>query len=106
MLKEVFLTSEQRATLQDLLGHYLPGNTAWIYGSRVNGRATPRSDLDMVVFASADQRRQMADLREALEESNLPFRVDLFAWDEVPESFKANIEKESVCLTAGDSLPG
>jgi hypothetical protein len=46
-------------------------------------------------------------LREALEESNLPFRVDLFAWDEVPESFKANIEKESVCLTENENFqPG
>ncbi|GHU16135.1 hypothetical protein FACS189441_8240 [Betaproteobacteria bacterium] len=98
-LAEVALTSEQCAILQGLLGDYLPGSAAWIYGSRVNGHATARSDLDMVVFASADQRRQISDLREALEESNLPFRVDLFSWDEAPESFKANIEKESVCLT-------
>ena len=45
-----------------------------------------------------EQRRQVGDLREVLEESNLPFRVDLFVWDEVPESFRERIEREHVVL--------
>ena len=40
----------------------------------------------------------MAELREALEESDLPFRVDLFVWDEVPEGFRKRIEVEQVAL--------
>ncbi|WP_052050906.1 nucleotidyltransferase family protein [Leptolyngbya sp. KIOST-1] len=66
---------------------YLPGTAVWAYGSRVKGTARPHSDLDLVVFASPQLRRAIPDLREAFEESDLPFRVDLFGWDELPESF-------------------
>ena len=40
----------------------------------------------------------MGHLREAFEESDLPFRVDLFVWDRIPEQFKAQIEAEHVEL--------
>ena len=35
-------------------------------------------------------------LREAFEESDLPFRVDFFVWDEIPEIFHENIKSEYV----------
>jgi predicted nucleotidyltransferase len=98
MTGDVAITPAQRDILQRLLDRYLPDCVTWIYGSRVTGRATSRSDLDMVVFADGKQR-QVSDLREALEESNLPFRVDLFIWDEIPESFRASIARHHVCFT-------
>jgi len=33
-----------------------------------------------------------------LEDSSLPFRIDIFAWNDIPEQFKKNIEKEHVVL--------
>ncbi len=69
-----------------------------MYGSRVKWTSRPQSDLDLVVFATPEQRRQVGDLREAFEESNLPFQVDLFVWDDVPESFRKLIEAEHVPL--------
>ena len=51
-----------------------------------------------MVFAKPEQRKQVSDLREAFEESNLPFRVDLFVWDEVPESFREQIEEKHVVI--------
>ena len=84
----IAITAEQRNTVLALLKRYLPGTTAWVYGSRAKGTSTSRSDLDLVVFSTPQQRRQVGDLREAFEESNLPFRVDLFVWDDVPCSFR------------------
>lgn len=81
-----------------LLGEHLPDVTVWVYGSRVNGKARPQSDTDMVVFSLPEQEPQVFDLKEAFEESDLPFRVDLFIWDDVPEKFKENIEQEHVVL--------
>ena len=52
----------------------------------------------MVVFAEQDQRDQVSNLKEAFEESHLPFRVDLFIWDEVPERFHKNIKNNHVVL--------
>ena len=92
------ITTEERQTVLGLLQRHLPGTAAWVYGSRVKWTSTPKSDLDIVVFATPEQRPQVGDLREAFEESNLPFRVDLFVWDGVPESFRGQIEAEHVAL--------
>ncbi len=93
------ITVEQRSLLLELFHRHLPGTAAWAYGSRVKWTSSPKSDLDLVVFAGSAQSRQVGDLREALEESDLPFRVDLFVWDEVPESFKEAISEEHAVLT-------
>ena len=45
-----------------------------------------------------EQNGRVSYLREALEESSLPFRVDLFVWDTVPEQFRKHIEAEHVVL--------
>ena len=100
MSDSLVISPVQRTIILDLLRSHLPNTTVWLYGSRANGTARPQSDLDMVVFASPDQSRQVADLREAFEESNLPFRVDLFVWDEMPAQFQRNIAAEHVVLVA------
>ena len=92
------ITAAQRKTVLALLSRYLPNTTAWVYGSRVKWAARPESDLDMVAFATPEQAGRVSALREAFEESNLPFRVDLFIWDEVPELFRKQIEAEHVVL--------
>ena len=88
----------ERTTIQRMLGRHLPGVTVWAYGSRVRWNARPQSDLDLVAFAPPEQRDAVLQLREAFEESSLPFTVDLLIWDELPESFHRNIEAEYVVL--------
>ena len=92
------ITYDQRKTLVSLLSRHLPDTEAWAYGSRVKGTARPASDLDVVVLTAPEQARAVSDLRESLEESSLPFRVDLFVWDELPESFREQIKREHVVL--------
>ena len=98
MTPSINVTAKQRETILSLLERHLPGTTAWVYGSRAKQTSRPASDLDLVVFATPEQSRRVGDLREAFEESNLPFRVDLFVWDEVPESFRESMESEHVVL--------
>ncbi len=93
------LSDRHLAEVRSLLERHLPGVEAWAYGSRVKGTARPWSDLDLVVFAEPDRQKAVTELREAFEESDLPFRVDLFVWDEIPDSFRENIRKEHVVLT-------
>ena len=98
MTGTIDLTPDQYRLIQGLLGLHLPGTPVWAYGSRVKGNSRPQSDLDLVVFASPGQKHGVAELREALAESSLPFRVDLFVWAEVPEEFRPGIEAEHVAL--------
>ena len=92
------ITPAHRKTILALLRQYLPGVLVWAYGSRVKWTSRPASDLDLVAFSKPEQSRQVAALEEAFEESSLPFRIDLHVWDEVPERFRSNIEKEFVVL--------
>ena len=103
--RAIDITVGQRKTVLALLERHLPNTAAWVYGSRVKWTSRPQSDMDLVVFATPKQRRQVSDLREAFEESNLPFRVDLFVWDEVPEPFRAQIEADHVVLDEGEEQP-
>ncbi len=96
--RPIDITADQRKTLLALLERHLPNTEAWVYGSRVKWTSRPQSDLDLVVFATPEQDRRVSDLREAFEESSLPFRVDLFVWDDVPEQFRKQIEAEHVVL--------
>ena len=100
--QNIDLTTEQRAAVLALLERHLPGTTAWVYGSRAKWTARPHSDLDLVVFATPEQHNQVGALREAFEESNLPFRVELFVWNTMPESFREQIEAEHAVLVEKD----
>ena len=106
--RPIDITAAQRKTVLVLLKRHLLNTTAWVYGSRVKWTARPQSDLDLVVFATPEQDRRVSELREAFEESNLPFRVDLFIWDAVPKQFREQIEAEHVVLVAKEeqAVPG
>ena len=92
------LSAGQRRTVLTLLSRYLPNTTVWAYGSRVKWTSHPASDLDLVAFVTPSQSTRVAELREAFDDSDLPFRVDLFVWDDVPKDFRKRIEAERVVL--------
>jgi len=51
---------------------------AWVFGSRATGHSRPFSDLDILITQPTTLGwRERADLTDALEASNLPFRVDV-----------------------------
>ncbi len=96
--RAIDIMAEDRKTVLSLLEQHLPGTPAWVYGSRAKWTSRPQSDLDLVVFPKPEQRQSVGDFREAFEESNLPFRVDLFVWNEVPDSFRSQIRADHVVL--------
>ncbi|MFI3291472.1 MAG: nucleotidyltransferase domain-containing protein [Opitutales bacterium] len=91
MQANIYLTDAELSLIKAMLNEFVPNTKAIAYGSRVNGNAKAYSDLDIAIFATKEQKVTIANLREALEESDLPFRVDLFIWDEIPPEFQAKI---------------
>ncbi len=96
MKKGIDLLQKHHLLIQSLIKKYLAGATVWVYGSRVKGTAQTHSDLDMIVFATEQQKLQVSDLQEAFDDSVLPFRVDLFVWNDVPKEFHKTIESEHI----------
>ena len=92
-LTDIDLRADEHREVVRLLQHHLPDTEVWAYGSRVKGAARPASDLDLAAFASAGQQEAVSRLREAFDESCLPFRVGLFVWDKVSGEFRGNIEE-------------
>ncbi len=92
------VTHEQLKQLLGLFERYLPATAVWAFGSRAKWTSRPDSDLDLVVFANAEQARQISALREAFDESSLPFRIDLLVWEDLPKSFHQNISAQYVVL--------
>lgn len=95
---DIILPPEQLQLVLSLTQAYLPGVEIWAYGSRVRGNPRRYSDLDLVAFAAHGQSSQVHNLREAFEESDLPIRVDLFLWDDLPDSFHHQIEQQYAVL--------
>lgn len=84
--------------LRDLLNKHLPNTQVWAFGSRVKWTSRPDSDLDLVVFTTKEQSRQVHNLKDALQESSLPFRVDVLVWDNIPDTFRENILQQYFVL--------
>ena len=98
------ISAEQHRILLDLIHQLLPNTSIWAFGSRVKWTTRSNSDLDLVAFATPQQAPQVSALKEAFEESNLPFRVDLLVWDKLPENFQRNIQEEYVVLVEGNNM--
>jgi uncharacterized protein len=92
MIDNIALTDQQTAEVCSILRSVLvqapleaplktPIRTtikAWVFGSRATGRARPYSDLDILISSPTPlDWRARADLQDAFEASNLPFRVDV-----------------------------
>jgi predicted nucleotidyltransferase len=91
---------QSKRLLLSLIAQFLPGVTVWAFGSRVTAKSRPASDLDLVVFSTQAQHPDVLALRETLDESDLPFRVDILEWDVLPENFQQNIAWEHTVLAA------
>lgn len=87
----IAIKPEEARILHSLLQTYVPDAEVRAFGSRVRGTARSSSDLDLVVLATPEQVACVEGLKEAFEQSDLPFRVDCHVWSELPKSFQSII---------------
>ena len=83
--------------VRNILNRFVPEAEIIVFGSRVHGTAKPWSDLDLAIKAkSALDWKLLEEIKEAFQESELPFRVDVLDWNEITGAFRRAIE-ESGC---------
>jgi type I restriction enzyme, S subunit len=102
MSEPIDISPGQRKALLALIQRYLPNVEVWAFGSRVKWTARSNSDLDLVAFAKPEDESRVSQLKEAMEESALPFRMDLLVWDNIPEGFQRNIRERYVVLVEAE----
>jgi uncharacterized protein len=94
------LTADERETVRAILARHLPrGVRVYAFGSRASGRPKPTSDLDLALDGAAPITiAEMAELREAFDESPLPWKVDLIDMASVSAAFSAIIARDRLPL--------
>ena len=94
------LASEHKRTILGILKTISPSTPVWVFGSRITKNAKPFSDVDLVLKgAHAMPDPIMTRLRDAFDESNLPYQVDLIDWHNINPEFRLLIEKKFELLT-------
>jgi len=89
------LASHQLETVRAILARHVPDCEVRAFGSRVSGPPKNYSDLDLAVVAAGKLNPDaLRHLKEAFEESDLPFRVDVLDWHDVSPEFQAVIAKD------------
>jgi type I restriction enzyme S subunit len=81
-------------TLKRLLAEIVPDCEVRIFGSRYNWTATDASDLDLALVGPGKLHwKTLARLKAALEESSLPYRVDVLDWRAISPEFQKVINQ-------------
>jgi len=86
--------------IKAILMHALHGKSCVVYlfGSRATGAAQPASDFDIAVLANEDVSRELSTARDMLEESNIPFKVDVVDLRLVAPAFRHVAQTQGVLL--------
>jgi type I restriction enzyme S subunit len=93
------LKPEHHRILCEILARHLPGREVHIFGSRATGTAKPHSDIDLVIMEDEPLPvTTMRILRDAFDDSDLPFQVDLVEWAGTSEEFRKVIAASAIPL--------
>lgn len=68
----------------------------YCYGSRARGDHQKYSDLDLMIEGEPTGTLPLGALREKLQNSNLPFKVDLVLLSEFANAYRPSYEKDRV----------
>jgi predicted nucleotidyltransferase len=95
----ILIEPHQWEELSSILSTHLPGRRVWAFGSRATGQRVKRfSDLDLLIEGDSLSLRDAAMLDEALDESRLPFKVDVVELSTLTPEFRSRIKPELVLL--------
>lgn len=99
LLPKIVIQPHEWEELSTILARYAPDRTIWAFGSRATGRRVRRfSDLDIVVGGKELSFDDLAALRNALDESRLPFKVDIVELESLTPDFRSRIQDDLVLL--------
>lgn len=96
-MNKLIIESKYLNILQNIFAEYCPDSEIWVYGSRIDGSAHSGSDLDLVVRKHGSDFN-FAKLKDVLNESDIPFLIDINIFDELPKSFQQEILRNYIVL--------
>jgi predicted nucleotidyltransferase len=89
----------QVRTLLDIVHAHFPLVEVRLFGSQARGDARNWSDVDIALVGEGPlEIGAILRLRDALEESDLPFRVDVVDWHRTAPGFREMLTATSIPL--------
>lgn len=90
------ITVTEFKIVQDILIKHLPFESkVWVFGSRAKNKAQEYSDLDLALETERKIKSKIINqLKEAFEESLLPYTVDVLDINTISKSFKDNVNSQ------------
>lgn len=82
--------------LRSIFCNYCPKAEIWAYGSRIKNASHSGSDLDLTVRNFNEENKSIAELREILNDSDIPFLIEIQEFSRMPEYFQDEILKKYV----------
>jgi len=104
-MDKLFLKEKHLNILKKIFDSLCPNTIIAAYGSRIKGLAHDGSDLDLAVLTPLPEGLCLYEIEEAINNSDLPFLVDIFELENLPENFKQQILKENVVIYEGQNAP-
>ncbi len=94
MLNKEIITLED---LRDFLKEFFKDKKVEVYlfGSRARGNFSEFSDVDIAIYSEEDISKELTLLREILEESNFPLKIDIVELRKAPY-LKEVVKKEGI----------
>jgi uncharacterized protein len=87
--------AEVRRIVREVLGN--KEVTVYLFGSWARGEATPCSDIDLAVESRTPlPAGLLARLREQLEESHVPYRIEVVDLGDADPVFRRRIREEGI----------
>ena len=100
MTSPVDIRPDHLEIAQDILREHLPGDVkVWVFGSRANWTTKDSSDLDLALEGESKlSHRVLGALKDAFEDSALPYTVDVVDLNRVGDSFRQIVKSQRTPL--------
>ena len=87
------LTKEERDSVISIIKNNVSNKVrVFFFGSRMDGTSSKSSDLDVLLHGNSPiELGQISIIKEQLEQSNLPFKVDVLDYHRCSEQMLKNI---------------
>ena len=94
--------------LKNILRSFVSNCEIRAFGSRVKGTNREYSDLDLAIVGEGKiNNRSLWELKNALMESRLPFRVDVLDYNSASENFRKVIDSDYEIISINfQHMPG
>jgi len=91
------ISPENWQIVREILQRYVPDREVWAFGSRAKWTAKEFSDLDLAIIGDTPLSIALtADMKEAFQESALPFKIDIVDWASITPSFRQVIKATKI----------